>query len=79
MIMSGKDSSLLCPKLVPGGLNLQVHGNRNSMMQIITYNPVDQDPFFFPFRFYRHDFYHNSWCLLAGFHWWRMLKFTKSL
>lgn len=49
MIMSGKDLSLLCPKLVPDGLNLQVHGNRNSMMQIITYNPIDQDPFFFPF------------------------------
>lgn len=49
MIMSGKDIdlSLLCPQFVPQGLllNLQVHGNRNSMMQNITYNPIDQDPF----------------------------------
>lgn len=47
--MSGNDIdlSLLCPQFVPDGLllNLQVHGNRNSMMQNITYNPTDQDPF----------------------------------
>lgn len=50
MIVSGKDTdlSLLCPQFVPNGLllNLQVHGNRNSMMQNITYNLIDQDPFF---------------------------------
>lgn len=51
MIMSGKDSSLLCPQFVPDelSLNLQVHGNRNSMMQNITYNPIDQDPLLFFF------------------------------
>lgn len=50
MIMSGKDVdlSLLCSQFVPHGLllNLQVHGKRNNMMQNITYNPNDQDPFF---------------------------------
>lgn len=49
MIKSGKDIDLssLCPQFVPDGLllTLQVHGDRNSMMQNITYSPVDQDPF----------------------------------
>lgn len=50
MIMSGTDIdlSLLCFQFVLNGLllNLQVHGKRNNMMQNITYNPIDQDPFF---------------------------------
>lgn len=48
MTTSGKDVDLssLCPQFVPDGLllTLQVHGDRNSMMQNITYSPVDQDP-----------------------------------
>lgn len=31
------------------------------MMQNITYNPIDQDPFF---SFFAFDFHHNYWCLL---------------
>lgn len=44
-----RDLSFLCPQFVPDGmlLTLQVHGNRNSMMQNMTYNPINQDPFFY--------------------------------
>lgn len=55
MIMSREgemDLSFLLPQLIPDGLlfYLQVHGDRNSMMQNITYNPADQD-LFVPFSF----------------------------
>lgn len=71
MIMSGKEIglSLLCPKLVPVELllSLQMHGNRNSMMQITTYNPTDQVPFvpFLLFLFYWHSF--SQLLVLPGF------------
>lgn len=49
MITSGKEInfSLLCAQSVPVELllSLQMHGNRNSMMQNTTYNPADQYPF----------------------------------
>lgn len=37
--------SLLCP-VSSGLLNLQVHGDRNSMMQNCTYNSIDQGALF---------------------------------
>lgn len=48
IIVQGKDISL-SPLPGPDGmfLNLQVHGNLNSMMQNITYNPIDQDHSYF--------------------------------
>lgn len=74
MIKSGKDVDLssLCPQFAPDGLllTLQVHGDRNSMMQNITYSPVDQDPFLsfsFVFLFHCPILHYNYWCLLVFF------------
>lgn len=68
MIMRGKDIDLsfLCPQFVPDGmlLTLQVHGNRNSMMQNMTYNPINQDPFFLFYCYFATTFTTNYWCLL---------------
>lgn len=58
-----------CPQFVPDGLllNLQVHGNRNSMMQNITYIPIDQSPLFSFLLFFLPDptFTTNYWCFIS--------------
>lgn len=73
MIASGKDIDLssLCPQFIQHGLllNLQVHGDWNSVMQNITYNPVDQTQFvpFALFFFNCHNLHDNYWCLQVFF------------
>lgn len=81
MIMSGKeiDLSLLCPQFVPVELllSLQMHGNRNSMMQNTTYNPTDQDPFVLFLLFLFDDTTLTTTIGASWFLWRDMLIFRK--
>lgn len=76
MITAGKDGvfSPFCSQLVSDGLllNLQVHGDQNSIKQNITYNPVE---YLFPLFFF---FPSQQLLVLIGLFWRHMRHFRNA-
>lgn len=76
MITAGKDGvfSPFCSQLVSDGLllNLQVHGDQNSIKQNITYNPVE---YLFPLFVF---FPSQQLLVLIGLFWRHMRHFRNA-